>query len=61
MQNIKVYSRAFNPIRISFKALLVLTTNTYASHLILNTPKGLITHREAIRHRVGGVLVAVIL
>lgn len=61
MQKITIYSRAFNPIRISFKALLVLTTNTYASHLILNTPKGLITHREAIRHRVGGILVAVIL
>ena len=55
-----MYRRAANPVRISLNALMILTTHTYASHLILNTPKGLITHREAIKRRTGGILVAII-
>lgn len=60
LNSIRVYRRAANPVRISLNALMILTTHTYASHLILNTSKGLITHREAIKRRTGGILVAII-
>lgn len=60
LNSIRIYRRAANPVRISLRALMILTTHTYASHLVLNTPKGLMTHREAIRRRVGGILVAIV-
>lgn len=57
VKNIKCYRPNNNPIRISYKALLVLQMNSGASHIILHTPRGLLTHQEAIKNRVGGILV----
>lgn len=58
---LRCYSRTFNPIRVSYKALLVLKSYTFNSYLILNTPQGLITHHEALSLRTGGVLICTII
>lgn len=57
---IKMFSRSTNPITIRWKALTILQHNTGNSSLILSTPKGLITHQEAIRQKTGGHLICLI-
>lgn len=54
---LKNYNRALNPIRIKLQALTILNQHTYNSQLILSTSKGLLTHHEAIKAKVGGFLV----
>jgi len=58
--NLKNYSRTSNPIRIRLNSLNILKTNTYNSYLILSTPKGILTHQEAIHYKVGGFLICII-
>jgi len=58
--NLKNYSRASNPIRVRLESLTILKTNTYNSYLILSTSKGILTHQEALYHKVGGFLICII-
>ena len=47
--------------RISYKALLKVTQPLKSSIMILSTSIGLITHKEAIRKKIGGDILFVIL
>lgn len=60
IKNIKCYRPNNNPIKISYKALLVLQMNSGSSYVILHTPKGILTHQEAIKKHVGGILLCTI-
>lgn len=57
---LKCYSRGLNPICIRYKSLLILQHNVFNSHIILDTSRGLMTHQEAIKAKVGGFLVCII-
>ena len=59
-RRVKVYSHTKNPLKISVKALSVLKQSTGCSSLILSTSKGVITHQEALRLRLGGQLICII-
>lgn len=59
-RRIKLYNRGKNPINIHLAALSVLQHSTANSSLILSTPHGLITHREALRKKTGGHLICLI-
>lgn len=58
---IKSHERGRNSIRMTFKSLVILQKHTLNSHLILSTPKGLLTHKEAVKLKTGGFLVCTIL
>jgi len=58
---IKLHNRGLNPIKLKLASLQILTTQTFNSHLILNTSKGVLTHKEAINAKVGGTLICTIL
>jgi ribosomal protein S8 len=58
--SIKLHYRALNPIKLNLKALYLLKMSTFNSHILLNTPKGVLTHNEAILARVGGTLICTI-
>lgn len=53
VKNVSTPSKKFY---ISLKALKILTTTLKATTVILSTSKGIITHREALRHKVGGLI-----
>lgn len=54
---LRLHFHKTHPVTIQLKALKLLTKRTGHSSLILNTSKGLITHHEALKLGVGGVLV----
>ena len=58
--SIKVHYRSLNPIKLHLNSLHLLKIQTFNSHLLLNTPKGLLTHKEAILAKVGGTLICTI-
>jgi len=49
------------PIKLSYKALQLLNLYTFNSHIVLSTDRGLLTHADALRYRVGGHLICLIL
>lgn len=57
---LKFYNRSSDAITFSYKSLLVLTKTTFTSHIILSTSSGLMTHKQAIEARLGGMLVCII-
>ena len=58
--SIKIHYRGLNPIKLKVSALKLLKTRTFTSYLILNTPKGVLTHQEALQASVGGTLLCTI-
>lgn len=53
----KLMSRPSRTFHISYAALRVLQRRTYSSVYFLSTGIGLITHHEALKLRIGGILV----
>lgn len=49
------------PLNLTLRSLKILNTHTFNSLIILSTPRGLITHKEALRFRTGGLLVCLLL
>lgn len=45
---------------MSLKALLLMNTASGGSSFLLKTDRGLLTHQEAIKQRVGGILFGLI-
>ena len=45
---------------ISLKALRLLQTALRASIIILSTPYGLITHKEAVKFKTGGIIICIL-
>ena len=60
LHNIKVHSHPKNHLRIKLNALWVLKQSIGSSTILLNTTKGILTHREALKYRLGGHLLCVI-
>jgi len=54
---IKHYYKLNRPIYLKIQALKLLTLSLKQSTFILETSKGLLTHNEALKLNVGGVLV----
>jgi ribosomal protein S8 len=54
---IKVFRRVVNPLTIQYSALTTMQHTLKSSYLILNTPYGLLTHREAMKRKTGGHLI----
>ena len=59
-KNIRYVSTPSKKHTVSLKALRMLQTALKASILILSTSYGLVTHTEAIKLRVGGVIICVL-
>ena len=59
-RHIKVFSHTKNPLRLTLKSLRVLKTNIGLSNLVLNTPHGLLTHRQALKLQTGGHLLCIL-
>jgi len=57
---IKLYYKNKTPLRLGYQALRILHMSTGHSYFILETSKGLMTHHEALKLRIGGFLVCFI-
>lgn len=57
---IKNYNRAFNPISLKKHSLLLMRRSIGAATMVLETSKGLITHRDALSAGIGGTLIFII-
>lgn len=55
-----LFSRNADHIRITLSAIKMLNKASGASSFILKTDRGLLTHQEALKRKVGGVLVCLI-
>lgn len=53
---IKLHFRKVRPVSIQLKALKLLSKRSGSSSLILNTSSGIMTHHEAMKFGIGGVL-----
>ena len=58
---LKAYYRLRNPILVKFKALTLLNKSLGASSILIETSSGIMTHKEALKQKVGGILVCTIL
>ena len=59
-KRIKVYSHTKNPLLIKLKALKILKHNVGGSNLVLNTTRGIITHQQALKLKLGGHLICIV-
>lgn len=57
---LRVYYRLRNPIIIRHSALVLINKSLGNSTIIFETSKGLITQAEALKAKIGGVLVCII-
>ena len=57
---LRVYARKRGRISLSYNSLRLLNYNSPHSYYILETPRGIVTHKDAIKHRHGGLLLAII-
>ena len=60
-RQIRLYARKTNDLQLSLASLRMLNFLTPTSCFVIETSKGLMTHKEALMVRTGGKLVAVIL
>ena len=58
---VKVYNLTSSKKVLSLQALRILNINCPFSHYIIETPKGLMTHKTAIKYKTGGFLICAIL
>ena len=58
---IRLYTRNTNDLQVSLSPLHMMRSLSPTSHFLLETHKGLVTHKEALMRRTGGKLIAVIL
>lgn len=60
-RQIRLYARKTNDLQLSFTSLRMLNFLTPTSYFVIETNKGLMTHKEALPERIGGKLVAIVL
>lgn len=60
LHSLVFYSLAAHPLRLTHSALVVLNTHTFGSTIVLSTTRGLITHREALKYRLGGIIICIV-
>ena len=56
-RTVKTYLRSSHYLTLSLKVLKLININTPYSYIILETSRGLMTHKDAIKHQIGGRLV----
>ena len=56
-----LYLRKGDSLHLTLKSIKILNLNMRFSYLLLETDKGLLTHKEAIYHKVGGRLLLSVL
>lgn len=59
-RKIKVYTRSNGKVTLTLKALQVLNIHTPHTYYVLETPRGIVTHKEALRHSVSGNLLLIV-
>ena len=57
---IKTYARVNGRIRLTLNSLRLLNINSPHSYYVLETSKGLMTHKDALRRKTGGLLLLII-
>lgn len=57
---LRVYARKRGRIALSYDSLRLLNYNSPHSYYILETSRGIVTHKDAIKHRHGGLLLAIV-
>jgi ribosomal protein S8 len=55
-RKIKTYLKSSHYLTLSVQVLKLLNLNLPTSYIILETSKGIITHKEALKYKVGGRL-----
>jgi ribosomal protein S8 len=55
-----IFNKNADHLTITLNALKIINLASGASSYILKTDKGLLTHQDAIKHKVGGVLLCLI-
>lgn len=58
--NIKMFYKNKTHLYFKYKSLQVLKNSLLSSYFILETSRGLMTHHDALKHRVGGFVVCFI-
>ena len=56
----KTYARVKGRIRLTLNSIRLLNINAPHTYYILETSKGLMTHKDALRYKVGGLLLLII-
>lgn len=59
-RTITFYTKSSGRIVLTYKSLRILNINSPHSYYVLETSKGLMTHKEALRLKLGGLLLLVI-
>lgn len=59
-RTLKTYTSKRGRINLSYNSLRLLNFNCPNSYYVLETTKGVITHKDAIRNRQGGLLLAIL-
>ena len=59
-KSIRLISTPSKKHRLSLKSLNLLNKTLKASVLILSTDKGILTHREALKFKIGGLALCVV-
>lgn len=57
---LKVYLRADGTVQMTLKALTILNFNSPHTYYILETSKGIMTHKDALKYKIGGRLLLVV-
>lgn len=57
---IRLISTISKKFTVTFKALIIINRSLKSSLLLIETSKGILTHKDALRLRVGGLLLCVI-
>ena len=60
-RKIKAFTRSDGKVRLTLKALKILNISTPHTYYVLETPLGILTHKEAIRYSTGGNLLLTVL
>lgn len=59
-RTITPYLKSRGRIRMDYESLRLLNVNTPHSYYILETTQGIMTHKEAIKQRIGGLLLFIV-
>ena len=56
----KTYARVNGRIRLTLNSIRLLNINSPHTYYILETSKGLMTHKDALRYKLGGLLLLIV-
>ena len=59
-RSMKTYARVNGRIRLTLSSIRLLNINAPHTYYVLETHKGLMTHKDALRYKIGGLLLLII-